>query len=186
MKPKITFLLIFIFSNTLIFSQENHKFGLKLGANYMSPNPNYYEPNVGYQGGIYSNISIYKKIVSLQLEMLLAKSGFEVVSNGSHDKADITYFNIPLFLKINIWKPISIYAGNQVGLRTNYKYHFNESIQHDPEEDPDKVVFSPLVGLEIQPHPNLGMEIRYSVGLERSREHITNIRGFEFFVFYEF
>lgn len=167
-------------------AQDKGNFGIKLGANYMSPYFPTHIENVGFQGGFFSSINIYKP-VSLQIEMLFSQQGFEYESNGKLSYSiNTNYFEIPLFVQFKIIEPVSLYAGGQLGFRSDLEVVKSEDyrIISEPQE-PDEFVLSSLGGVALN-HGRWGMDLRYVIGINRSRDHIANMTGLKWFVNYAF
>lgn len=179
----VLLLFTFVLNST---AQDKGNFGIKLGANYMSPYFPTHIEKVGFQGGFFSSIQIYKP-VSLQIEMLFSQQGFEYKSNGKLSYSiNTNYFEIPLFAQFKIIEPVSLYAGGQFGFRSDLEVVKSEDyrIISEPQE-PDEFVLSTLGGIALN-YGRWGMDLRYVIGFNPSKEHTANMSGLKWFVTYAF
>ncbi|HKL34275.1 MAG TPA: porin family protein [Tangfeifania sp.] len=179
----VLLLFTFVLNST---AQDKGNFGIKLGANYMSPYFPTHIEKVGFQGGFFSSIQIYKP-VSLQIEMLFSQQGYEEESNGEWSYTiNTNYFEIPLIAQFKIIEPVSLYAGGQLGFRSDLEVVKSENyrVVSEPQE-PDEFVLSSLGGVALN-HGRWGMDLRYIIGFNPSKEHTANMSGLKWFVTYAF
>jgi hypothetical protein len=79
-----------------------------------------------------------------------------------------------------------LYAGGQLGFRSDLEVVKSEDYRviSEPQE-PDEFVLSTLGGIALN-YSRWGMDLRYVIGINRSRDHIANMRGLKWFVTYAF
>lgn len=126
---QVTKLTVF-FALTIFFSQalyaQNWKYGVKFDLNYSTVKGNGLanKMNLGYGGGVWVNYSLSEKI-KIQPELAGVQYNYTKADDfdkyykndigrvGANSKIRLAYFNVPLLLRYDIIKWVSVMAANR-------------------------------------------------------------------------
>ncbi len=171
MKKIIFFLLISTTSAVFVSAQSFH-IGVKAGANLGKIDGESFkqEFNLGYQLGAYVSFD-FNKNIGIQPELLFSQtnttvdSGYKAIYNNVPgtvigSKAHLNYLSIPILLRINADKLLTLNVGPQFSIHTNK----DETLVQNGKDAIKSGDFAAVFGAQI----NLGsinIYGRYNVGL---------------------
>ena len=164
---KIIVTLFFAGASLCSFSQE-FSIGLKAGPNFAnlntdeSPGENY-KARTGFHLGAFALIKGEK--VGFQPEVVFSQQGSKFKYSGSPDlKANFSYVNIPLIVKLYTVAGINLQVGPQIGLLTSAEVESPTGTQ-DVKDELKKTDISLALGVGWDLPFGLTIDGRYNLGL---------------------
>ena len=122
MKKLIVFSLAVLLSSALVQAQELG-IGVKGGLNFANINTSSaqgtYDGRTGYHFGAFALIKVSK--IGIQPEVIFSKQGSTVKVNSQEFKANYSYINVPILLKLYTVAGINIQVGPQFGFVSSAK-----------------------------------------------------------------
>ncbi|MCC6289389.1 MAG: PorT family protein [Chitinophagaceae bacterium] len=126
---KLTVIIVFVFFSSQTLEAQNWHYGVKADLNYAAAMGNGLKNKytLGYGGGIWANYAITKKF-KFQPELSLAQYNYtkgddfdkyyknDVGRVGADKKIKLAYVNLPLLLRYDIIRWVSVFAGPQIGI----------------------------------------------------------------------
>jgi hypothetical protein len=139
---KILITLLFAGMSLYSFSQTEFAAGIKAGPNFANINTDAsagenYDARTGFHVGAF--VLIKGKKVGFQPEVIFSQQGskFKYSSSDPSLKANFSYVNIPLILKLYTVAGINLQVGPQIGLLTSAKREDFASGQSGPITETD-------------------------------------------------
>lgn len=171
---KIIITLLFAGTSLYSFSQAEFAIGLKGGPNFANLNTDEgagenYKARTGFHLGAFALIKGEK--VGFQPEILFSQQGSKFKYSGSPDlKANFSYVNIPLIVKLYTIAGINLQVGPQIGLLTSaeaedYNTTSGQITKEDIKDDLKKTDFSLALGVGWDLPFGLSIDGRYNLGL---------------------
>lgn len=147
-------------------AQVKAQFGLKGGVNVASLNSNNandFDSKVGFHAGGLVHIHL-TKMFAIQPEVVYSTQGAKLNIAGIENKFDINYVNVPVLLQFMTAKGFRVETGPQVGFLTTAtrKINGNSANEKDAYNTTD---FSWAVGLGYLSSANVGVDVRYNLGI---------------------
>lgn len=164
----ICFCLAFTFSLNAQIELKNELFikaGLSIANNGLSEF--YRGERYGFHAGLSQTLLNYKKF-TLEGEVLFNQKGFvfenvDVPPFGFLDfKFRLNYIDVGLFTLYKISPKFDVFAGAQMSFMTSY--HVNDPNSLIIYENPNKMEFAPLGGVQYQWHKRLRSYLKYTHG----------------------
>lgn len=178
----LTAAIIFAGMNTSIAQEMN--WGIKAGANYSTVtseiDPDYI---FGFHAGLVAEYELTPKF-ALQPELLYSLEGAKAEMDfregeffiSMEEKIKLGYINLPVMLKYNATRALSLQAGPQIGflvsaeseyeIASNFdEFDMNESGTEDIKDDLKKISFGLNFGLGYDLSSRLFVQARYHLGL---------------------
>ena len=144
-------------------------FGVKAGANIANQKiSGDYDIDtkaiVSFHGGVFV-VWMFTEQIGLQPELLLSMQGSKDKDDLYDYKIITNYVNIPVLVRYNINDMFSLHAGPQFGILVSAKEEFDGD-KEDIKEDFKTMDVGLALGAEANlPVPNLGVGLRYIIGL---------------------
>lgn len=171
---KIIITLLFAGASLYSFSQTEFSIGLKGGPNFANINTDEsagenYKARTGFHLGAFALIKGSK--VGFQPEILFSQQGSKFKYSGSPDlKANFSYVNIPLIVKLYTIAGINLQVGPQIGLLTSaesedYNVSNGQITKADIKDDLKKTDVSLALGVGWDLPFGLSIDGRYNWGL---------------------
>jgi hypothetical protein len=171
---KIVITLLFAGASLYSFAQTQFAVGLKAGPNFANINTNEspgenYKARTGFHLGAFALIKGTK--VGFQPEILFSQQGSKFKYSGSPDlKANFSYVNVPLMVKLYTIAGINLQVGPQIGFLTSAKWEdYDENTQkvteYDIKENFKSTDFSLALGVGWDLPFGLSVDGRYNLGL---------------------
>jgi hypothetical protein len=176
---KIIVTLLFAGASLYSVAQAEFSIGLKAGPNFAnlnrdeSPGENY-KARTGFHVGAFALIKGEK--IGFQPEVIFSQQGSKFKYSGSPDlKANFSYVNIPLIVKLYTVAGINLQVGPQIGLLTsaeseNYNVASGVISKNDVKDDLKKTDFSLALGVGWDLPFGLSIDGRYNWGLSDNNE----------------
>jgi hypothetical protein len=171
---KITITVLLAFAVLSAFAQAEVAIGLKAGPNFASINQDAtagetYKSRTGFHGGAFVLFKLTK--IGIQPELIFSQQGTKVEFNDEDYKANFTYLNIPVMLKLYLAAGLNLQLGPQFGFITKATQEFPDASGNVTEEDvKDQLKGSDLsLGLGAGWDLPFGLTIdaRYNLGLSK-------------------
>ncbi len=171
---KIIITLLFAGASLYSFAQTQFALGIKGGPNFANINTQEsagenYKARTGFHLGAFALIKGQK--VGFQPEVLFSQQGSKFKYSGSPDlKANFSYVNVPLIVKLYTIAGINLQVGPQIGFLTSAKwedYDENTKVvtEHDIKENFKSTDFSLALGVGWDLPLGLSIDGRYNLGL---------------------
>ncbi|QSB28140.1 PorT family protein [Flavobacterium circumlabens] len=166
-------ILVFGFANA-----QKTRFGVKGGLNVSSfTGGDYYDDSkslIGFHVGGFAEIKVIERL-AIQPELLFSTQGAKLKYIGDSDIDNkLSYLNVPVLAKFFITKEFTVEAGPQVGFLLSAKYD-----SEDAKDDFKSVDFGFNFGVGYSFTDNLGVNLRYTVGLANIADYETdNVEDF--------
>jgi hypothetical protein len=171
---KIIITLLFAGASLYSFGQTQFAIGIKGGPNFANINTQEsagenYKARTGFHLGAFALIKGQK--VGFQPEVLFSQQGSKFKYSGSPDlKANFSYVNVPLIVKLYTIAGINLQVGPQIGFLTSAKwedYDENTKVvtEHDIKENFKSTDFSLALGVGWDLPLGLSIDGRYNLGL---------------------
>jgi hypothetical protein len=176
------FLLVFYsYSNA-----QDYTIGLRAGLNYYNIgdiNSRAYEgrpeelftPNreIGTQFGMFLNVEFEKMFIRPELNYVSSKNNYSFPLKTSVWKT--SKFDIPILVGYQIFDPVSIYAGPGINIYNKTKLDGVQVTSYsDGGPDLEKTTFNINFGIMAR-YGRFGIDLRYEVGLEETKEELLDI-----------
>jgi hypothetical protein len=171
---RIPITVIFIFAAVAAFSQAEVAIGLKAGPNFANVNTEAtagenYKSRTGFHGGAFVLFKLTK--IGIQPELIFSQQGSTVEFDNKDYKANFTYLNIPVMLKLYLAAGLNLQLGPQFGFITKATQEIPTSTGGVSEEDiKDTLKGSDLslgMGAGWDLPFGLTLDARYNLGLSR-------------------
>jgi len=168
MKTLLACLMFVSICSTGLVAQEID-FGVKAGANIANQKiTGDFELDtkaiVSFHGGVFV-VWMFTEQIGLQPELLLSMQGSKDKDDLYDYKIITNYVNIPVLVRYNINDMFSVHAGPQFGILVSAKEEFDGD-KEDIKEDFKTMDVGLALGAEANlPVPNLGVGLRYIIGL---------------------
>ena len=185
----ITLIIAVVATNAL---QAQHlNIGIKGGLNMynvVNENNNYGDPIAGFHIGLVSHFHLNDQF-ALQPELVFSTQGSNNTNDGLNSKLNLNYINVPVSLQYMFDNGFRLFAGPQLSFLVGAKSYSNNT-ELDRTDDFNGIDFGAVLGMSyINPNSNLGIDVRYNLGLseinETSTVSIYN-RGIQLGLFYLF
>ncbi len=165
MRTKNLFKIVTIGLVSITSYSQSLEIGIKGGLNYANQTGSEIrtEAITSYHAGLYTNFSLFKG-VSVQPELLYTTQGATYKNALKEYKNELGYISIPLLLKIDITKSLSLELGPQAAFLLEDKDAF------DPE-DQNTFDFSANAGIALKLTERLGLQARYNAGLTEATKN---------------
>jgi len=119
---------------------------------------------VSFHGGVFV-VWMFAEQLGLQPELLLSMQGSKDKDDMYDYKITTNYVNIPVLVRYNINDMFSVHAGPQFGILISAKEEFDGD-KDDIKDDFKTMDVGLAIGAEANlPVPNLGVGLRYIIGL---------------------
>ncbi len=165
------------------------KFGIKGGGNYSTITGEDKERNLsgklGFYGGLLANYTVNKNI-HLQGEVLYQNAGAKIENKKDPSltgKWQLDYISVPIMFQFYVLPKMFLETGPEINININ-SAQINDSPQYpkvDFKEYTKPVMFSWGVGAGYKLNQNIGVNLRYSLGINspyKSKE--TNADDFRY------
>lgn len=168
MKILLTSLMLALMCSTGLLAQEID-FGVKAGANIANQKLTGdfnldTKAIVSFHGGVFV-VWMFTEQLGLQPELLLSMQGSKDKDDMYDYKITTNYVNIPVLVRYNINDMFSVHAGPQFGILISAKEEFDGD-KDDIKDDFKTMDVGLAIGAEANlPVPNLGVGLRYIIGL---------------------
>ena len=168
MKTLLTSLMLALICSTGLLAQ-GIDFGVKAGANIANQKiSGDYDIDtkaiVSFHGGVFV-VWMFTEQLGLQPELLLSMQGSKEKDATYDYKINTNYVNIPVLVRYNINDMFSVHAGPQFGILVSAKEEFDGE-KEDIKDDFKTMDVGLAIGAEANlPVPNLGVGLRYIIGL---------------------
>ncbi|HEY9049634.1 MAG TPA: porin family protein [Ohtaekwangia sp.] len=173
---RLKFLMIAVLTLTSagVFAQAQFAIGIKAGPNFANLNTSEgvganYKNRTGFHAGAFALIKLSK--IGIQPEVLFSQQGSTFKYSGSPDlKANFSYVNVPILIKLYTIAGINIQAGPQFGFltsakRENYDSTSGQVTEQSIKNDVKKSDVSVALGLGWDLPFGLTIDGRYNLGL---------------------
>ena len=168
MKTLLTSLMLALICSTGLLAQ-GIDFGVKAGANIANQKiSGDYDIDtkaiVSFHGGVFV-VWMFTEQLGLQPELLLSMQGSKEKDDTYDYKIITNYVSIPVLVRYNINDMFSVHAGPQFGILVSAKEEFDGD-KEDIKDDFKTMDVGLAIGAEANlPVPNLGVGLRYIIGL---------------------
>lgn len=183
-------MLLTALCTTLLFAQDDPKFGIKGGLNVASTK-NTTGGETGSKAGLHAGLLAHIHITpewAFQPEVMYSNQGGKV----GDINLNLHYINVPLLVQYNFENGFRLQTGPQVGLLAGVNDKVNGTASNIFSSDNFKSTdFSWSFGLGYLTYSGLGIDGRYNLGLSRinddpNRTGKTTNRVFQIGLFYLF
>ncbi len=172
----IAFVLLSVSSG--VFAQEV-AIGIKAGPNFANIDTDAsagdnYNNRTGFHAGAF--VLFRGERVGFQPEIIFSQQGSKFKYSGSPDlKANFSYVNIPLIVKLYTIAGINLQVGPQFGVLTSAKVETGQGAEEDVKDNLKKTDFSLALGVGWDLPFGLSVDGRYNLGLTDNNDtYITN------------
>jgi hypothetical protein len=176
MKTKASLLTLLIcFACTLAFSQAEVALGIKAGPNFATINRDAtagenYKSRTGFHGGAFVLFKLTK--IGIQPELIFSQQGTTVEFDNEDYKANFTYLNIPVMLKLYLAAGLNLQLGPQFGFITKATQEIPDPVTGEVTEEDVKET---LKGSDLSLGLGAGWDLpfgltidaRYNLGLSK-------------------
>ncbi|MDO5615533.1 MAG: porin family protein [Cruoricaptor ignavus] len=182
-------LVILLFVGCLASAQKNTKtkapvkFGIKGGGNYSSISGEDRFRNLsgkfGFHGGLLANYTISKNL-HIQGEVLYQNAGTNIkLKNDPNEKGywQLDYISVPVMFQIDVMPKVFLETGPEVNVNIASAQVMDNSSQYpktDFKDDTKPVMFSWGVGAGYKLNQNIGVNLRYSLGINSPYKSSTD------------
>jgi len=176
MKKGIQFFIVALFmaAGSGAYAQTKFSLGIKAGPNFANINTETsadenYKSRTGFHAGAFALFKFSK--VGIQPEVLFSQQGTTFKYSGSPDlKANFSYVNVPIIIKLYTIAGINLQVGPQIGFLTSAKREDYNSLTGDVteenvKEDFKSTDFSLALGAGWDLPFGLTIDGRYNLGL---------------------
>lgn len=170
---KSTFSILFITILSFTMQAQSVKIGIKGGINYANQNGssitvnsinyNTTEAITSYHAGLVAEIKLFESL-ALQPELLYSTKGATYKNAVTEFKNELGYISLPLVLKINLSKSLSLELGPQASFLLSEKNEFDY-------KNSETFEFSAVGGLGLKVTKNLFLQARYGLGLTEASKN---------------
>lgn len=180
------FLYFFSFITTIFQAQDNNKFGVKLGSNFLLlAKDNTASTILGLNLGVFVDCKISDRF-SMQPEIMINRLGSKetitenfsdpLIYSSERNKLVLNYINLSFMTKFYLFKKINLSFGPQIGYLfgaeqiTKKSYlalgeSTSDGVGIDVKYRFDNIAFSLNTGIGYQITKNIGVDLRYSLGI---------------------
>ncbi|HEY9006089.1 porin family protein [Ohtaekwangia sp.] len=173
-RPKFLMIAVLTLISVGAFAQAQLAIGIKAGPNFANLNTSEsvgtnYKNRTGFHAGAFALIKFSK--IGIQPEVLFSQQGSTFKYSGSPDlKANFSYVNVPILVKLYTIAGINIHAGPQFGFLTSAKAEDYDSTtgkvtEQSIKNDIKKSDVSLALGLGWDLPFGLTIDGRYNLGL---------------------
>jgi hypothetical protein len=180
-------LVLTVFTASIFGVNAQVQFGVKAGANFSTfTSADGAKTRVGFNAGALVKIPLVEAL-SLQPEVVYSQQGAKGTESGTDFTQTADYINIPVLAKYSLPVGVFFETGPQIGFLMSAKVKAGG--QSESDKDSFKSTdFSWAIGAGyVIPDVNLGVDVRYNLGLSKIAEGGTSKNGvFQVGVFYLF
>ena len=154
-----------LFSALTTIQAQSVKLGLKAGLNYANQTGTNIQTEAisSYHAGLVAELNLFKGL-AIQPELLYSTQGATYKNALGDIKNKVGYLSIPILIKINLSKSISLELGPQASFLLSEKDQF-------VVKDPSTFDFAVAGGLGLKVTKSIFLQARYGLGLtEISKE----------------
>lgn len=171
-KVKLSLLVIMCLAGAGAFAQAQLAIGLKAGPNFANLNVHdadaTYQSRTGWHGGAFVLIKVAK--VGIQPEVLFSQQGSTIKFNQQNLKANYSYVNVPIIVKLYTVLGINLQIGPQFGFLTKAESDYDPVTQtptstRDVKSAYKKSDMSLAMGVGWDLPFGLTLDGRYNLGL---------------------
>jgi hypothetical protein len=162
---KTILIAVLLFSALTTIQAQSVKLGLKAGLNYANQTGTNFQTEAisSYHAGLVAELSLFKGL-AIQPELLYSTQGAKYKTALEDITNEVGYLSIPIMIKINLSKSISLELGPQASFLLSEKVNVNlyKSNTFD---------FAVAGGLGLKVTKSIFLQARYGLGLiEISKE----------------
>ena len=165
---KTILIAVLLFSALTTIQAQSVKLGLKAGLNYANQTGTNIQTEAisSYHAGLVAELNLFKGL-AIQPELLYSTQGATYKNALGDIKNKVGYLSIPILIKINLSKSISLELGPQASFLLSEKDQF-------VVKDPSTFDFAVAGGLCLKVTKSIFLQARYGLGLtEISKEAQT-------------
>ncbi len=170
---KILLSILFVGLVAYSYAQSSLAIGIKAGPNFSkldgtSSVQATYETRTGWHGGAFVLIKVGK--VGIQPELIYSKQGATIKVNQQDVKANYSYVNIPVIVKLYTIAGINLQVGPQFGFLANAERDEWAGAQGDPDNAENNLKSSDIslaLGAGWDLPFGLAVDARYNLGLTK-------------------
>lgn len=188
---KKTFLLFtFLAGFAVVNAQTTAEFGLKGGVNIATFSDNIstnFKSKAGFHAGALVHIHL-SRYFAIQPEAMFSSQGAKLNVGNAEYKYDVNYVNIPLLLQFMAGQGFRVETGPQLGILASAKVK-SGGLSVENKNSYQSTDFSWAVGLGYLSSSNLGVDVRYNLGVSdigKSNNSKTVNNVLQLGLFYQF
>jgi len=180
-KVKLSLLVIMCLAGAGAFAQAQLSIGLKAGPNFANLNVHdanaTYQSRTGWHGGAFVLIKVAK--VGIQPEVLFSQQGSTIKYNQQNLKANYSYVNVPIIVKLYTVLGINLQIGPQFGFLTKAESDYDPVTQQrfsstqDVKSAYKKSDVSLAMGVGWDLPFGLTLDGRYNLGLTKLNDNAS-------------
>ena len=161
--------LIIVCASTFVVTKAQVSYGVKGGlniSNVIGEDADGAKSKVGFHAGVFAGFPVADKL-SIQPELVYSAQGSKFEVSGEDDVIqNAGYLNIPVLAKYNIASGFYGATGPQLGFLLSAKAKMGD-IETDIKDLYKKTDFSWAFGIGYQTTSNIGIDLRYNLGISR-------------------